>query len=137
CEILELAGYPLAKVYLADGLVIYAAHPPPPINRTLAEGRNSYLTELAALINKDKSQSILVVGDFNLSGFSPIYRHFIRDSSQNNSELHRATLLGLPTWLPLGIGIDQILVKGDSQKVISKPLGWQGSDHRGFVINWR
>lgn len=142
CEILELADYPMAKVYLADGRVIYAAHPPPPINRRLAQDRNRYLTELAILVREDKASSILVVGDFNLSGFSPIYRDFMRqsrqessqNSNQNNRPLNRVTLTGLPTWLPFGIGIDQILVKGDWQKVTSKPLGWQGSDHRGFLI---
>ena len=135
CEIVELSGYALAKVYLADGQVIYASHPPPPISGNLARNRNRYLTELAAIIKSDVSESTLVIGDFNLSGFSPIYRDFIGDSSQNNSELHRATLLGLPTWLPLGIGIDQILVKGNLQQVTSEPLGWQGSDHRGFLID--
>lgn len=134
CEIVELSGYALAKVYLADGRVIYAAHPPPPINRNLARDRNRYVNELAVMIKNDVSESILVVGDFNLSGFSPIYRDFIGDSSQNNSGLHRATLSGLPTWLPFAIGIDQILVKGNSQQATSKPLGWQGSDHRGFLI---
>lgn len=134
CEIVELSGYALAKVYLADGRVIYAAHPPPPISRNLARDRNRYVNELAVMIKNDASESILVVGDFNLSGFSPIYREFIGDSSQNNSGLHRATLSGLPTWSPFAIGIDQILVKGNSQQVTSMPLGWQGSDHRGFLI---
>lgn len=130
CQLQSLADFPLVKITLADGRIIYAVHPPPPLGNGLANARLAYLHGLHDLVMNEKS-AVMLIGDMNLSAFSPVYRDFIKDTS-----LQRQTMNGLPTWLPLGIGIDQVLVSQKLAKTDVTPLGWNGSDHRGFVVVW-
>lgn len=130
CEMLSLADFPMAKLTLADGRIIFAVHPPPPLGNELATARLAYLTQLHELVQQEKS-SMMVIGDMNLSAFSPIYRNFIQDT-----RLQRHTPNGLPTWIPLGISIDQILTNSPHPYTAVKPLTWNGSDHRGFFVMW-
>ena len=106
CEILFIADYPAIRAALPDGRVLYAAHPPPPINADLARARIDYLHELAArLATEDR---VLLVGDLNSSPYSPHYRAFLRDA-----DLRATTRNGLPTALP-----------------------WHTSDHRPLQTDW-
>ncbi|WP_296403771.1 endonuclease/exonuclease/phosphatase family protein [Psychrobacter sp.] len=116
--------------------VLYVAHPPPPLGRNFASLRNQYLQQLAKLIKSDQHYSVMVVGDFNLSAFSPVYRDFMSQSKADASYLRRTTITGLPTWRPFGIGIDQVLVNSNEASVNTKAMDWKGSDHRGFIIKW-
>lgn len=130
CEMLSLADFPMAKLTLADGRTIFAVHPPPPLGSELATARLAYIRQLKTLVQAEKS-AVLVIGDMNLSAFSPIYRDFIQDT-----RLQRHTPNGLPTWIPLGISIDQILTNSPHPYTAVKPLAWNGSDHRGFFVMW-
>lgn len=130
CEMLSLADFPMAKLTLADGRTIFAVHPPPPLGSELATARLAYIRQLKTLVQAEKS-AVLVIGDMNLSAFSPIYRDFITDTS-----LEKLTANGIPTWLPLGISIDQILTNSPHPYTSVKPLAWNGSDHRGFFVVW-
>lgn len=78
------------------------------------------------------TSNTLLVGDMNLSAFSPLYRDSI-----DATTINRTTANGLPTWLPFGISIDQILITADQDAVDVTPLAWKGSDHRGFLIKWQ
>lgn len=131
CERLSLADFPMAKLTLQDGRTIFAVHPPPPLGSQLATARKAYLQQLHELVKQQKT-SVMVIGDMNLSAFSPIYRDFIHDT-----RLHRKMENGVPTWLPLGISIDQILMKNEFADTESPyRLAWNGSDHRGFFVVW-
>lgn len=44
----EEKNYPYIRAELADGLVVYGIHPPPPINGMLAQQRNTLLRTLAS-----------------------------------------------------------------------------------------
>lgn len=131
CEMQSLVDFPMAKLTLPDGRIIFAVHPPPPLGNQLATARIAYLHALQNLIKQEKA-SIIVIGDMNMSAFSPLYRDFIADT-----RLHRKIENGVPTWLPLGIGIDQILMNDEFVDTRSpSPLTWNGSDHRGFFVVW-
>lgn len=132
CEVFELTGFPMAKINIKNK-ILYAIHPPPPINSVMAARRDEYLTQLSQLIQKEQVQkeqgAVMVIGDMNASAFSPVYRAFISDS-----RLNAVTANALPTWLPLGIGIDHILIK--HSKAMATPMGWHNSDHRAFLVGW-
>lgn len=127
CELFDLNNFPVAKLKI-NNKTLYAIHPPPPINGFMANGRNNYLKALANLIQKEQGAAI-VIGDMNASAFSPVYREFV-----NDSQLTRTMANALPTWLPFGISIDQILIKNSQATV--KALDWNGSDHRAFLVEW-
>lgn len=129
CEMINLAEFPMAKLLMNDGRIIFAVHPPPPITAYLANARLQYLDELAILA-KQSTMPTLIIGDMNLSAFSPVFRGF-----QQKTSFYQSTKNGLPTWLPLGIGIDQVLSNRQYSVQIT-PLNWYGSDHRGFFIYW-
>ncbi len=126
CELLSIVHYPALKITRPNSGSLYLIHPPPPINAYLAHQQRQFLREFAALIKQQRG--VVVVGDMNLSAFSPLYRDFVASTG-----LKRSTANALPTWLPLAISIDQILTHTPSQLSVT-PLGWQSSDHRAFLI---
>ncbi len=128
CKLLSIANYPTLKITHSNGEIVYAIHPPPPINAYLARQQRQFLREFAALVRQQRG--VTVIGDMNLSAFSPLYRDFVA-----NTGLQRTTPNALPTWLPLGISIDQILTSHAPNKLSVTPLSWQGSDHRAFLIH--
>ena len=107
--------------------VLYAAHPPPPINADLARARIDYLHELAArLATEDRA---LLVGDLNSSPYSPHYRALLRDA-----DLRATTRNLLPTWLPLGLNLDHALIRHGGAHTTALP--WHTSDHRPLQTDW-
>ncbi|MBS9777998.1 MAG: hypothetical protein KGV50_04460 [Gammaproteobacteria bacterium] len=128
CEISYIAEFPVIKIIQSDNKVIYGIHPPPPINAHLAAAQRDFFSQFKTMLSS--KQNTMVVGDMNTSGYSPIYRKFME-----NSGLKSMTLNVLPTWLPFGLGIDHVL-SNSIQPIEVHPLGWNGSDHRGFLIQW-
>ena len=127
CDIFFPAEYPTIRAVLPDGRVLYAAHPPPPINSELARARVDYLRALADRLAAENSA--LLVGDLNSSPYSPHYRALLRDA-----DLRATTRNILPTWLPLGLNLDHALVRHGQAH--SKALPWHTSDHRPLHIQW-
>lgn len=127
CDILFPGEYPAIRAALPDGRVLYAAHPPPPINADLARARIDYLHELAArLATEDRA---LLVGDLNSSPYSPHYRALLRDA-----DLRATTRNLLPTWLPLGLNLDHALIRHGGAHTTALP--WHTSDHRPLQTDW-
>lgn len=122
CDIFFPGEYPAIRAVLRDGRVLYAAHPPPPINADLASARVDYLRILADRLAAENSA--LLVGDLNSSPYSPHYRALLRATTRNI----------LPTWLPLGLNLDHALVRHGQAH--SKALPWHTSDHRPLHIQW-
>lgn len=129
CELFSLANYPAIKITLIDERVIFVVHPPPPINKDLAQSRKQYLYELKQMILA--TPNVMVIGDFNVTAFSPLYRDFMEQT-----DLERPIINSHPTWLPFALSIDQILFSNKSPTPTVKSLAWRGSDHRGFKIQW-
>lgn len=127
CEIAFLANYPVIRATLIDGRVLYASHPPPPINGELARARIQYLQDLAALLAAE--EQALLVGDLNSSPYSPYYRALLRDG-----DLRATTRHALPTWLPLGLNLDHALIRNGHAHTTALP--WHTSDHRPLQADW-
>lgn len=127
CEIFDLYNFPVAKLKI-NNKTLFTIHPPPPINAFMVNSRNGYLKQLAQLIQQEQG-AVIIIGDMNASAFSPIYHEFV-----NSSQLNRTMANALPTWLPFGISIDQILTKNSQANI--KAMDWNGSDHRAFLVEW-
>lgn len=120
----------MIRLKLDNQRIIYVIHPPPPINSELAKTRLIYLQTIHDMVINEITP-VMVIGDMNATAFSPVYRDFIEDTGL---EKNMANII--PTWIPFFIGIDHILTT-QSDKISSiTPLGWYGSDHRGFEVVW-
>ncbi|GAA5096624.1 endonuclease/exonuclease/phosphatase family protein [Wohlfahrtiimonas larvae] len=137
CEILYpidgLKQYPYIRAE-HKGLVIYGIHPPPPINSELANIRDESLMNFAVQISNEKSDSIVVMGDFNISPYSPVFRDFI-----NTARVFETKNRLIPTWSLGLINIDHILVRNlEFLEIDGSRIGWwRGSDHRPIFMNYR
>lgn len=131
CEQQAVLGYSYIRAVIPGNAstVIYGLHPPPPMNAQLARHRDHYLQVLAERIRAEASP-VMVTGDLNLSGFSPIFRRFIRQAQLTQ---HQPNFY--PTWWPFYLSIDHALFRGVETVSIHR-LPRQGSDHQPLVIDW-
>lgn len=131
CEQKAVLGYSYIRAVIPGNTatVIYGLHPPPPMNAQLARHRDHYLQVLAERIRAEGSP-VMVTGDLNLSGFSPIFRRFIRQAQLTQ---HQPNFY--PTWWPFYLSIDHALFR-DVETVSIYRLSRQGSDHQPLVIDW-
>ena len=79
CEILYTDEtyrlYPYICIERADHTVVYGIHPPPPLGIELATARNQALRILAEQIARE-NHPLIVLGDMNITPYSPLYQHF-------------------------------------------------------------
>jgi endonuclease/exonuclease/phosphatase (EEP) superfamily protein YafD len=113
-------------------LTIYAVHPPPPMSRELAQARNDKLRSIAGIVHGRPAESAVVVGDFNVTPFSPHFASFARTSALQPVQ---KGILPRPTWPVVlgtawfGIAIDHSFVAPDLA-LVSREIGPAlGSDH--------
>ncbi len=138
-EIIGEVGLPSVIARLAIGgqkLTLIGTHPRPPTSWTRAKSRNHQLAELAEFVAARQEPTILL-GDLNVTPWSPFFRDFLRSSGLRDSRegfgLH-------PTWPtsfpPLWIQIDHALVSS-TIVVHHREVGPDlGSDHYPVVIDF-
>ena len=126
CKVHFIGEFPYIHAQYGN-TTLFALHPPPPINAALAQARHNYFTQLIPLIQANPR--VLVVGDFNSSPFSPLFRQFLQ-----HSQLKQHAPLYQATWRPLMLNIDPILSK--NRNIHSHALPFHASDHRALVANW-
>lgn len=117
-------------------LRLVGVHPPPPMAPDIAAARDDALRALPTLIAGPDAARTVLLGDFNCTPWSPLFRDLLaatglRDSARGFSPV--------PTWasrrLPFGIKIDHILV-GDAIAVSDYMVGDDvGSDHYPVVAD--
>lgn len=119
---------------------VFATHPIPPIGAFQAQWRNDHLEQLAATIqevkSKDSKTPIVLVGDLNLTPWSPYF-----EKLETSSGLHRASnrFNVTPTWyrypsFPFGLVLDHALIS-DELKCVGHVVGQDiGSDHRSVSV---
>jgi endonuclease/exonuclease/phosphatase (EEP) superfamily protein YafD len=113
-------------------VAIYGIHPPPPISQALADARNANLLGLAETIRRRRDETAIVVGDFNLTPWSPYFRAFAQASGLRPA---RSSAFAPSTWptpvagLQLGIAIDHAFVGADASLVAHEVGPDLGSDH--------
>lgn len=114
--------------------VLYGVHPPPPVSPSLASANKLTLDSAAGHIAKETIGYKILVGDFNMTRFSPNFKHMEEKSGLRDSNFgigFNAFAFSWPSFLPrfMRITIDNILVS-DNIVVEKKERGEaMGSDH--------
>jgi endonuclease/exonuclease/phosphatase (EEP) superfamily protein YafD len=117
-------------------LRIVGIHPPPPLDGRIAGERHAALQALPNLIAGKGVERTVLLGDFNCTPWSPLFRDLLAATGLRDSA--RGFDLS-PTWasrwLPFGLKIDHILV-GQAITVTSHEVGDEvGSDHFPVVAD--
>ena len=115
---------------------VFGVHATWPLAPRSAARRNEQFASLAREARATKELPLVVVGDFNVSPFSPHFKRLLADSGLRSA----ADGFGwVPTWpsflLPVGIQIDHALVNpAVTVKTFQRGSG-DGSDHRPIIID--
>lgn len=117
-------------------LRLFGVHTSWPMTPPWAARRNHELTLLAQKAQGVHGLPLVIVGDLNVSPFSPHFRQLLADGRLRSA----ADGFGWqPTWpsflLPAGIQIDHALVSGDVSVQSFRRGGGDGSDHRPIVVD--
>ena len=117
-------------------LSVVATHPMPPGNRLLAAERNRQLDWIARKIAA-LPHPVLLLGDLNLSPWSPYYRRLLETSQLRDSAKGRSIR---PTWPaplpPLWIPLDHALHSPEIA-ILSRKVGPPvGSDHYPLLLDF-
>lgn len=113
---------------------IIASHPSNAIGKAYVEERNRQLAAIADYVAEVKNP--LVVGDFNVTMWSPYYKDFVGKARLRNARVGFGILPTWPTFRPLlYIPIDHCLVRRDI-KVLNSRTGREiGSDHLPLITD--
>jgi endonuclease/exonuclease/phosphatase (EEP) superfamily protein YafD len=127
----------LGRVKINDGLLtVLSMHPTTPITPTKFKNRNRQFSEAAELLKKIEGPRVLI-GDLNITMWSPYFRQLIETSGLRDS---RVGFGFNPTWpvpLPsfLRLPIDHCLVSKDIQVEQFQLGNPTGSDHRPIIVD--
>ncbi|HEY5653142.1 MAG TPA: endonuclease/exonuclease/phosphatase family protein [Pontiella sp.] len=126
----------LAEAHFPKGAVsIIATHPVPPISATYARNRDNQLKALPKY-TKDQKLPVLLIGDLNITPWSPLFRDLIKKSGLRDS----VKGFGFqPSWEGnwfMKIPIDHIL-HSPGITIHNRVLGEHiGSDHRPVIVDF-
>ncbi|MBM3344796.1 MAG: endonuclease/exonuclease/phosphatase family protein [Betaproteobacteria bacterium] len=120
-------------------LAMFAIHPPPPISSEMAKARNVQLAHVAQLAKKQAKATPIVVGDFNVTPFSPYFKRFLKTSglyaARNRLRLDNIWPVTFDR-ATLGLAIDHSLAH-PSLKLIKRTIGPDlGSDHLPVTVTF-
>ncbi len=123
-------------------LAVYAVHAPPPISGEMAEARNRKFDHIAQLAKKAAAQAQatpVVVGDFNLTPWSPYFQRFITDSGLRHARRPRRFDNTWPVTFDnahIGIAIDHSFAH-PSLPLVDRLIGPDlGSDHMPVTVTF-
>jgi endonuclease/exonuclease/phosphatase (EEP) superfamily protein YafD len=116
---------------------LIGAHPWPPVSAALAEGRNAQLRVLASQI-RHSPPPVLVLGDLNISPWSPWFAGLLADSDLRDSRRGRGNQASWPAgWWPLWIPIDHALFSAGI-RILHREIGPAiGSDHYPLIVDFQ
>jgi endonuclease/exonuclease/phosphatase (EEP) superfamily protein YafD len=110
-------------------LTLLGVHLRPPTTPRNAADRNRQLDLLAERLAAVQGP-VAVIGDFNITPYSPLYLEFLEGTGLTDSRRGRTLSPSWPTYLPvLGIPIDHCVVSRDVTIVAHRGLPRFGSDH--------
>ena len=126
---------------VSPNIRVIATHPMSPMSGRNFDHRNRQLDEIAvAVADSGSGVPTIVMGDFNLTPWSPLFRDFVDTSGllPVRSPLSISpTWYGGPSHLPFGLVLDHVCVSNDIQPV-SMSIGENvGSDHRSVTVRCR
>lgn len=115
---------------------LIAIHPVPPITKQSWELRNEQLQKIAATLST-ASAAAIVLGDFNVSPWTPIFRNFQKAGKLNNASQGFGFF---PTWggnsKILFTPIDHAFYKGRLEVTDFANVYLPGSDHQGILVRF-
>lgn len=116
---------------------LIGTHPWPPVSAELAEGRNEQLRALASRVRQSQLP-LLVLGDLNLSPWSPWFARLLADSGLRDSRRGRGIQPSWPAgWWPLWIPIDHALYS-EGIHIRHREIGPAiGSDHYPVIVDFQ
>ena len=136
----DVLSPPAIMATLAAGarpFTLIGVHPWPPVSADLAEGRNAQLRVLAARVHQSQ-HPLLVLGDLNLSPWSPWFTQLLADAGLRDSRRGRGLQPSWPAdWPPLWIPIDHALFSEGiqiQQRIIGPAIG---SDHYPVIVDFQ
>lgn len=115
---------------------LLATHPAAPVNQTAFERRNAELEEIGKLMASSEAERILI-GDLNITPWSPYYRELIRQTGLYNARKGFGLKPTWPTELPglVRIPLDHVLLS-PGLRVLSLETGPElGSDHLPLLVS--
>ena len=118
-------------------LALLAVHPPPPVSSRLADVRNAALEQMAAWA-KTHAEGGVVIGDFNLTSFSPYFSQLLDDGDLVDSTKGFGPQTSWPDYpdylRPFSIAIDHA-VHTRNVLTVKRHIGKaNGSDHRPLFV---
>ncbi|MBL7648546.1 MAG: endonuclease/exonuclease/phosphatase family protein [Candidatus Hydrogenedentes bacterium] len=116
-------------------LSILDVHALPPIGKLMADHRNRHLKSIRNWFEEQSGPAVLL-GDLNLTMFSPEYRRFVQGMDLRNARQGFGPRGTWPTWVPFArLPLDQCLIRGDID-VTSFATGPDiGSDHLPIIVD--
>ena len=124
----SLAGHPATLI---------ATHPIPPKTSRLTRIRNQHLDEIADIVVAE-SNPVLLVGDLNITSWSPWFADLLQRTGLRDSRHGYGVQASWPAQIPfLRIPIDHCLVSAEVD-VVDRRLGDRvGSDHLPLICDLR
>ena len=128
--LIQIENYP--------ALSIYTVHTAPPVSHIYFEQRNKEFEEIIKAIKKDDNQNIVLLGDLNVTPYSPYFKNILNQTDLKNEY---TSLMPPPTWTSfrhyiMQIPIDHILHKGDLHLVEKYSGPAMGSDHYPLIATF-
>jgi len=126
----------VAKITKGDRqFSVIATHPVPPLNRGLFDIRNGELEAMAKFIST-LPEPVILLGDLNITMWSPIYKNTLEKTRLRNSRQGFGILPTWPTFKPhLYIPIDHCLVSPEFQVLEMRQGAKVGSDHLPIAVD--
>ncbi|MCL1465841.1 endonuclease/exonuclease/phosphatase family protein [Argonema galeatum] len=126
-----------AQIKLKDKILsVLTIHTSIPTKKSSFNFRNKELAELGDYIAKIKTP-VLALGDFNITMWSPYYKHFVHQTGLRNARYGFGVLPSWPTYyMPLlSIPIDHCLVSPEIKVLKVRTGGNVGSDHLPLITD--
>lgn len=119
----------------AQSLDLVAVHATWPMTPRLAARRNAQFRTIAE-IARSSANPVVVLGDFNVSPFSPHFAELLRDGRLHSAAEGRGWLPTWPTFAPFfGLQLDHALVSAGVHVDAVHCGARTGSDHRPLVVD--
>jgi endonuclease/exonuclease/phosphatase (EEP) superfamily protein YafD len=117
-------------------VTILATHPPPPKTKLQAQLRNIQIEKIAEFMRSQPGEALLV-GDLNMTSWSPHFKDLIRISGLRDSRKGFGLQKSWPTDRPLlMIPIDHILVSPGILVQSRRTGQFNGSDHYPVIMDF-
>lgn len=110
-------------------------HALPPLGNAFAARLNAQLDAAAAWVNRAGGPAVLI-GDLNITMYSPVYRRFARAADLRNAREGHGAAGTWPARLPImRLPIDHVMLRGKINSVSCNAIKNGASDHRSLLVD--